>query len=288
MNQSNLLPIIIFAYNRPDHLKLTLDSLKKAHLSEQSIIYFFSDAAKNDLDILKVNQVRAIINKTTGFFKKHIVFQEVNQGLAKSVINGVSTIISEYKGVIVLEDDIVVNKYFLQFMNKAFNQYSSHEKIGTITGYSPPVTFENYPYDILFSTRSSTWGWAMSKENWESIIWEKDYYNKLSTNKTFLKNLAKAGNDREKILKGYLEGRLNIWGIRRGAWQIINNKYTLYPKHSMLYNIGLDGSGINCGIRDDNTLNYNAFFNPNNFPTDIEINIDTEKTIKNFYDLRKG
>ena len=43
-----LAPIVIFCYNRPYHLKKTLNSLKKNKLSKQSDVWFFSDGHKQE------------------------------------------------------------------------------------------------------------------------------------------------------------------------------------------------------------------------------------------------
>jgi GT2 family glycosyltransferase len=43
----NLAPIAVFTYNRPELLKILINSLKKNSLSKNSIIYIFSDKWKN-------------------------------------------------------------------------------------------------------------------------------------------------------------------------------------------------------------------------------------------------
>ena len=48
-----------------------------------------------------------------------LIAREENYGLARNVIEGVTEIIERYGTVIVLEDDLVTNRYFLRFMNDA-------------------------------------------------------------------------------------------------------------------------------------------------------------------------
>ena len=43
-----------------------------------------------------------------------------------------------------------------------------------------------------------------------------------------------------------IKGKNNSWAIRWHASAFLNNKLTLYPKNSLVKNIGIDGSGINC------------------------------------------
>ena len=61
----NYSPVILFVYNRPNHLKKTLSFLKKNSETKKSFIYIFSDGYKNNdsMDQKKVEQVRDIIKK---------------------------------------------------------------------------------------------------------------------------------------------------------------------------------------------------------------------------------
>ena len=47
-------PIVLFCYNRLNHLKKTVNSLKKNKLSEFSELIIYSDGAKNDNDETKI------------------------------------------------------------------------------------------------------------------------------------------------------------------------------------------------------------------------------------------
>ena len=59
-----------------------------------------------------VGEVRKIINQVSGFSKIDIVKRENNKGLAASVIDGVTKVLSKYGKVIVLEDDLVTSPNF--------------------------------------------------------------------------------------------------------------------------------------------------------------------------------
>ena len=59
-----------------------------------------------------------------------------NYGLAKNVIEGVTEIVNQYGKVIVLEDDLVTNRYFLRFMNDGLVRYENEKKVTGVTGFS--------------------------------------------------------------------------------------------------------------------------------------------------------
>ena len=47
-SKKDLSPIIVFAYNRKDHLKKTINSLKKCNLSKNSKLIIYLDHHKED------------------------------------------------------------------------------------------------------------------------------------------------------------------------------------------------------------------------------------------------
>ena len=49
----------------------------------------------------------------------------------------------------------------------------------------------------------------------------------------------------------------NSWSIKWAAGNFLKNKYTIYFKNSLVKNIGLDGSGVNCKL--DYNLNQKQF-----------------------------
>ena len=65
----------------------------------------------------------------------HYTFSEVNKGLAKSIISGVSEILDKYGKAIVVEDDLYTSRSFLRFMNDMLNKYELDERVMQVSGY---------------------------------------------------------------------------------------------------------------------------------------------------------
>ena len=84
-------PIIVFAYNRPEHLKRTLAALVKNKESKESDLFIFIDGPKSDVEKKKNAEVYVVAKQyENGFFKKVVIKKSnKNKGLAKSVITGV-------------------------------------------------------------------------------------------------------------------------------------------------------------------------------------------------------
>ena len=241
---TNLSPIILFVYNRPEHTKRTVESLLKNTLASESRLIIFSDGAKNDSDSQKVQAVRDYIKTIKGFDRIEIVLRDRNFGLANSVISGVNEIFKQNDRVIVMEDDIITSPSFLSFMNKALAFYQDNKSIYSISGYPYPIKIPNqYQKDVFISYRASSWGWGTWKDRWEKVDWEvKDFSTFISDKKT--QNLFDSGGqDLTQMLKAQMKGKIDSWAIRWGYAHFKNNAYCLYPIVPLCKNIGTDKSG---------------------------------------------
>lgn len=243
-----LAPIVLFVYNRPDHTRETIDALAKNLLAKESILFIYSDGAKdNQKDRGLVEEVREIINnpQSHSFFKfVKIIESQTNKGLAKSVIDGVTDVINEYKRVIVLEDDLVSTEDFLSYMNGGLEYYEKDSQIWSISGYSFKMKFpKDYTYDIFYTYRGSSWGYATWKDRWATVDWDVLDYKDFKSNIRKRKKLNRGGVDMAEMLDSQIAGEIDSWAIRWCYAQSKQDKYTVYPVLSRIKNIGLDGSG---------------------------------------------
>lgn len=234
-------PIAIFCYNRLDHLVHTIESLKLNYLSDQSEIYIFSDGAKDSNSILQVEKVREYINDLDGFKSISVIESSINKGLSRSIIEGVTHVLSKYDRLIVLEDDLVSSKYFLTFMNDALNIYKNNNEVSCINGYSYPI--KNLP-NTFFLKGADCWGWGTWKDDWK--LFEED--GKKLLNKIKAKNLVHEFNFYSltrnfKMLADQIIGKNDSWAIRWHASLFLKNKLCLFPGKTLIKNIGFDNTG---------------------------------------------
>ena len=240
-----LAPIILFVYNRFSHTKQTLDALKQNTLAKQSQIFVFSDGPKNQEDSEKVGRVRKLINHyQNAFATMEVVCAVRNQGLANSVIAGVSQIIRRTDKVIVLEDDLVTSPYFLSYMNQVLDYYEDNPAIWSVSGYTPPLRcLQKYDRDVYLAYRGCSWGWGTWKDRWDTVDWALPDYLSFRTDKKQIRNFERGGKDLPLMLERQMNGRLDSWAVRWCYWQSKYDMLTVYPTISLLDNIGCDGSG---------------------------------------------
>jgi len=242
---SNISPIILFAYNRDKHLEQTLKHLSANYLADQSELFVFSDGPKSESDLPKVERVRKLIRNISGFKSLHIVEQKENHGLSRSIISGVTEIVHCYGKVIVLEDDIVTSKYFLKYMNDALNLYENNERVFSTHGYTYPMT--GLLPTTFFLKITGCWGWGTWRRAWSCF--EEDGAKLLSMiRKTNSENTFDIDGSYgfTRMLEDQVAGKNNSWAIRWQASVFLQNGLTLYSGTSLTNNIGLDGSGTHC------------------------------------------
>lgn len=281
-----LAPVVIFVYNRPDHTKQTIEALAKNLLSKETEVFIFSDAAKNQKSLSKVNEVRTYIDSLAirNLFKSvNIIKSERNKGLANSVIDGVSEIINKYNKVIVVEDDLVSSNDFLQYMNDALDYYESSATIWSISGYNLPIEIPtDYKSEIYFSYRGCSWGYATWKDRWERVDWNVTDYNNFKNNKRLRKKFNRGGLDMADMLDSQIQGNIDSWAIRWCYAQSKLDMLTVYPTVSRIKNIGLDGSGTHSAA----TSQYDSFINNKCTKCKFEnpgLNKQIIKNFKNYY-----
>lgn len=239
-------PILLFTYNRLAHTRRCVEALLKNPLATESELFIYSDGAKDALQQESVNEVRQYIHTIRGFRQITIIERNENWGLARSIIDGVTTQVNRYGKVIVLEDDLVVAPHFLQFMNDALETYKNEPKVGHIQAcdFTQDPTL---PKTFLIKWTGS-WGWATWDRAWKHFNPNgKELLDELTQRKltyTFDFN-GKYGYTR--MLRRQIEGKNNSWAIRWNASLFLKGILSLNVGRSLVQNEGFDGSGTNCG-----------------------------------------
>ena len=235
-------PIVLFTYNRPDHVKQTIEALQKNEFASDSDLIIYSDGAKDKTDELAINETRKYLHTVEGFKSVQIIEREKNWGLAESLIDGITSVVDKYGKVIVMEDDLLTSPYYLRFMNQALEKYSDDDQIASIHGYVNPVK-EELP-ETFFLSYASSWGWATWQRAWR--IFERDGSKLLNElqDKNFEQRLDFDNSYYfVKMLRNQIKGKNSSWAIRWYTSIVLKNKLCLYPGKSLVRQIGCDGSG---------------------------------------------
>jgi hypothetical protein len=284
ITKDNLAPIVLFVYNRPTHTRRTIEALQKNELAIDCELFVYSDNARDEKARAGVDAVRAYIKTIMGFKKVTIIEREKNKGLATSIIDGVSDVVNRYGRVIVLEDDIVTSPYFLRFMNDALDYYENEKKVWHISGWNYPIDGDGVD-DVFLWRMMNCWGWATWADRWAHF--EKDPQKLIDTfdkKDVYRFNLDGAEDFWGHVLANY-NGTMNTWAIFWYATIFQNDGLCLNPRQTLVDNIGLDGSGVNC----NNDHDFRGIVNRSygiTFTNDIQENENALKQVQCFYKKR--
>ena len=242
----NCAPVLLFTYNRLSHTQRCVEALLKNHLSSESELFIYSDAAKDIAQQESVKEVRNFIHTIQGFKAITIIERNKNWGLARNIIDGVTTQVNRYGKVIVLEDDLVVAPFFLQFMNEALETYKYEPKIGHIQACD--FTQDPSLPDTFLIKFTGSWGWA---------TWDRAWKHFNPNGKELLQEMQKRQLTHAfdmngkygftRMLRRQIEGKNNSWAIRWNASLFLKDILSLNVGRSLVQNEGFDGSGTNCG-----------------------------------------
>jgi len=278
----NNVPVALITYNRPEHTKKVLNALEKLQISK---LYIFSDAPKTDKNYAAVEETRKIISGIK-WIDAEIIIQKENQGLAKSIVKATDIVFEKYNQIILLEDDCIPREYFMEFMIKCLDKYRGNEKIFGISGYTVPIPdniLKEYNYDLYFSPRIGSWGWATWKEKWKKRITDLPALAGMILEKKI--DITLGGNDVPVMLTNLLNGSLkDVWTMQWLLNVYLNEGLYIYPTKSHIDNIGMDGTGVHCG----KTEKFNTIFadkSPKRLPDIPEISQNILKVFQSFYDI---
>ncbi|MDB5024598.1 MAG: hypothetical protein JWP78_2353 [Mucilaginibacter sp.] len=246
----DLVPIILFAYNRPHYLLKTLQSLQRNAEAKDSILFIYCDGPKsdaNDSTLKQITQVHHIARREKWCGTVNVIISSKNKGLATSIIEGVTEIVNKYGKTIVLEDDLIVSQYFLKYMNYALDKYVHCDKVASVTGYNFPI---NLPKgtdfkETFFLKAISTLGWGVWKRSW-------DIFN---NDAAFLLNEVRSRELNEefnfgntypyvRMMKNVIRGKVSSWGVRWYASVFLSDMLTLFPSYSLVNHIGNEGTNV--------------------------------------------
>lgn len=252
---TELAPVALFVYNRAEHTRRTLESLRNNELAHRTDLFVFADGARTQAAAAAVLEVRKYVRSIEGFRSVTIIERERNLGLANSVIKGVTQLCDEFGRVVAVEDDLLTAPDFLTFVNCALERYENEPRIFSVSGYNFAVKApERYLYDAFCSYRTSSWGWGTWKNRWEKANWGVPNYARFCSDKSLQRSFNRGGEDLSRILALQMAQRIDSWSIRWDYVHFQHNAVSLLSTISKVYSIGFDGSGVHCRRKTLNRL----------------------------------
>ena len=233
-----MIPIILFAYARPDHLRQTLDCLQENKIP---LIYAFSDGPRTPDKASAVAQVRDML-RAIDWCEVVLCERETNLGLGRSILTGVTEVLDKHEAAIIFEDDLICVPGTYEYFCAALDQYQDDDRVMSVTGWTHPLIT---PGDVTvlpyFDGRAECWVWGTWARAWHGM--EIDAKTLMEQCKDEGIDIYSYGADLVNMAKEEL--RQNIWAVRLLYLHIVKKGLCLRPPWSMVEHIGFDAEATN-------------------------------------------
>ena len=238
MQTMTKIPVILFTYARPDHLRRTLDCLRE---NQVPLIYAFSDGPRTPDKASAVVEVREML-RVINWCKVVLCERETNLGLGRSILTGVTEVLSKYKAAIIFEDDLICVAGTYEYLCAALDQYQDDGRVMSITGWTNPlVTPGDVTDQPYFDGRAECWVWGTWARAWQGM--EIDAKTLMKQCKDQGIDIYRYGADLVNMAKAELSQ--NIWAVRLLYLHILKKGLCLRPPWSMVEHIGFDVRATN-------------------------------------------
>lgn len=235
-------PIALFTFKRPEHTLRTLQSLATNSEFADSPLIVFCDGARRDSERDAVEQSREVVRRWVHPHKR-VIESDVNLGLARSVIRGVTQLCEEFGRVIVMEDDLLVSPVFLAFMNGALDRYAQSEGVFQVTGHMWPVQV-SVPDDAFFMPLTNSLGWGTWQRAWRQLDREASAWPAIRSQRSRRRQFDLGGRfPFGAMMEKSLRGQVDSWAILWYLTVFQQRGVVLHPARSLVVNIGFDGVG---------------------------------------------
>lgn len=282
--------IVIFAYNRLEHLRECLAKLEISIGDLDLPVYVYSDGPKGPPDVESVEAIRKLLSEQNSRFNLTPIFRPFNYGLSKNIKDGLSDIFTDFDAAIIIEDDILLSPVAISYFVAALKYYEDYDNVFHINGWKHP----NLPQSEICSLTEfmSCWGWATWSTKWlEYSDAISDELNRMSVSERYELDRRGSGYFWSQLVRNST-GRLDTWAIYWYSIIKLRRAMCVSPPYPLVSNNGFDGSGQNCKVSEvasDNRINLANLQKPADgwaFQKSVELDRTMEKEIDQFYRLQ--
>lgn len=236
---SELPPVLLTCFTRPDVLKPVLDMLRQQTVKPERIIAYI-DKGRDEEEVCLTQECTQLVNNLADEFAVEIFQREQNMGCDLNTIDALNCSCNRFPMIILLEDDDLPNKYFYELMCKLLVYYEPHKHIFGINGYAP--TFRGIEdivrEDYFLSQRFFSWGWATWADRWLSLDTDKIKQSDNPFGKFYDIPLTRQSKI-TMVNQYYIErGKGTDWVITTTLACLSRGYYTVAPLKSFVKNIG--------------------------------------------------
>ena len=239
-------PVIFCTFNRLDNVMQVFPKIREARPPR---LYLVSDCAREHIvgEKEKVDCVRNYIESHIDWdCEVYKNYAETNMGCGKRISSGISWAFESEESAIILEDDCVPDITFFRYCQEMLEYYKDNDEIMMISGNNPMGCIDNENTTYSFSKVPFIWGWATWKRAWELFDIDLKTFPDAKKNPVWRQVFPlKAYWVYMSEFEALYNHTFNIWGYQWMYAVIYNNKLTIVPTKSHVFNIGFQEEATN-------------------------------------------
>lgn len=253
-------PVVIPTLNRFKHFKECLESLERCYGAECTDVFValdFPPSEKYQKGWLEIDNYLIKKEKDNKFKSLNVFRRNRNFGIHKIGGNTnvlVSDVLKIYDRYILSEDDNIFSPCFLEFVNKGLERYKEDPRVYAICGYDFGKEDKPLPSDTNYYLTKRTNAWGIGRWRDKLLFFKENYCNMEQLRECMMDKQKRKEIQRKsprayyKILSALKRNRIMGDGMTQVMLEL-EDMYNVFPKESMVRNVGLDGTGDHKGTK---------------------------------------
>jgi hypothetical protein len=228
------LPVLVICYARVSNVISLIDQLH--NLGIRNIYVAIDGPRTQQVALLQSDLMRNLLKyKEEINDSLHIWQRNENLGVAVSVISAIDWFFSKVEFGAILEDDLLPDNSFYNFLEYCLRIFSKDTSISLISG-NKPFSIARKNREICLTNYPQTWGWGTWRNRWTEIRATAYSRQRLKSNFPFhpVRNFWYYGTKR------VLSGLVDTWDIPLAYYMLSNGKKSVLPPVNLVSNIGND------------------------------------------------
>lgn len=246
----NFYPVVIPTLNRYTHFKRCVESLAMNTHADKTELIIGLDYPPSEKYVEGYRKIKEYIPTIKGFGKVTVFKRKENFGAIKNGQALSDYAFKNYEAIIFTEDDNEFSPCFLDFLNKALEKYKDDNRVSSVKGYNRVQYYSITDKNILFMHNCGAWGFGQWKR--KRFMLQADIESArriLQSTKQSWKIFRTSPAIFSMLLAMVKKNAL--WGdVIFACLNILNDRYQICPRISMVRNWGVDGSGLHSGVDD--------------------------------------
>ncbi len=250
-------PVVVPTLNRYEHLRRLVDSLAKNTHADKTELIIGLDYPPSDKYVEGYDKIKNWIPSISGFKKITVLTTEKNIGAAKNAQRLLNYAREQgYDGYIFSEDDNEFSPCFLDYINKAMQEYKNISNVMTICGYAH-IEYEGHE-SVYLAQEMSAWGYAtwFKKRDLLNLFKSMDSLNHVLNDFHASMKLFRKKPVSLNSLITLVSKKVFFGDYCYTIYCLLNDSYSLFPSLSLVRNWGCDGTGLHCKPEEKNKNNH--------------------------------